>query len=65
MSERPTRGPATFRQRDLERAIRATEAAGKRVARIEVGRDGTIVIIPHENAEAESPADEWEGAKCR
>lgn len=45
------RGAATFRQRDVTAAIRAAETAGKRIARIEIGKDGTIVIIPHESAE--------------
>lgn len=40
------RGPSTFRQRDLTAAIRAVKAAGVGVARVEVDRDGRIVIVP-------------------
>lgn len=40
-----TRGPATFRQRDLTRALKATVAAGIEVAGIEIGRDGKMVIF--------------------
>jgi hypothetical protein len=40
-----TRGPATFRQRDLTRALKATVAAGIEVAGIEIGKDGKMVIV--------------------
>jgi hypothetical protein len=40
-----SRGPQTFRQRDLCAAIKAAKAAGCEVARIEVGKDGRIVVI--------------------
>jgi hypothetical protein len=40
-----TRGPATFRQRDLTRALKATVAAGIEVAGIEIGKDGKMVIF--------------------
>jgi hypothetical protein len=39
------RGPQTFRQRDLSAAIKAAKAAGCDVARVEVGKDGRIVVI--------------------
>lgn len=56
------RPPSHFRQRDLTAAIKAVEAAGKRVGRIEVGKDGGFVIIPsHENAEpVAAEANEWD-----
>jgi len=41
-----TRAPATFRQSDITRAIRAARAAGVDIARVEVTNAGTIVIIP-------------------
>jgi hypothetical protein len=40
-----SRGPQTFRQRDLCSAIKAAKAAGCEVARIEVGKDGRIIVI--------------------
>jgi len=40
-----SRGPQTFKQRDLSAAIKAVVAAGREVARIEVGKDGTIIVI--------------------
>jgi hypothetical protein len=40
-----SRRPATFRQRDLCAAIKAVVAAGREVARIEVAKDGRIIVI--------------------
>jgi hypothetical protein len=40
-----THGQLTFRQRDLKAAIKAVEAAGHAVARVEIGRDGRIVVV--------------------
>jgi hypothetical protein len=39
------RGPCRFRQRDLTAAVKAVVAAGFEVARIEVGKDGTMVVV--------------------
>lgn len=36
--------PATFRQRDVSRAIRAVLATGVGVARVDIGADGKISI---------------------
>ena len=38
-------GAQKFRQRDIERALRAARAAGEEVARVEVDRDGRMVVI--------------------
>ncbi len=35
----------TFRQRDVTAAVKAVERAGRQVARVEIGRDGRIVIV--------------------
>jgi len=40
-----SRGPVTFKQRDLCAALRATVQAGQTVDRIEIRRDGTIVVV--------------------
>lgn len=37
--------PATFREADVRRAIKATEGAGLSVAGVEVSRDGTIRVL--------------------
>jgi hypothetical protein len=40
-----SRGPTTFRQRDVAAAIKAAKAAGCIVARVEVGRDGRVILV--------------------
>lgn len=39
------RGPCTFKQQDVTRALKATVAAGIGVLRIEIDKDGKIVVI--------------------
>jgi hypothetical protein len=41
-----TRAPSTFRQQDITKAVKAVTRAGMNIARIEVAKDGRIVIIP-------------------
>jgi hypothetical protein len=58
------RGETTFRQRDLKAALKAAEQSGAKVARVEVRRDGTIVVIMGEPSPATVPdngigTDEW------
>ena len=38
-------GPLTFRQRDVAAAIKAAVQAGQHVQRVEISREGRIVII--------------------
>jgi len=40
-----TRAPSIFRQQDVTKAIKGTTKAGVNIARIEIARDGKIVII--------------------
>jgi len=40
-----TRAPSIFRQQDVTKAIRGATKAGVNIARIEIARDGMIVII--------------------
>jgi hypothetical protein len=40
-----SRGPQTFRKRDVVAAIRAAVQAGQQVDRIEIHRDGSIIVI--------------------
>jgi len=40
-----TRGPCTFKQRDVTQALKAAVAAGLRVARIEIDRQGKIAVF--------------------
>lgn len=56
-----SKAPSTFRQRDVTAAIRAMEAAGHEVERVEIGRDGKIVVFSKRSPEEGDP-NEWEGA---
>jgi hypothetical protein len=55
------RGPVTFKQRDVTRAINATKAADLSVARVEVDKDDKIVIVPGqpELAAPQNAYDAW------
>jgi hypothetical protein len=57
------RGPCTFRQQDVTRAIRAAMAAGAKVARIEIDRTGRIVLITEAAGTSETmpqAENEWD-----
>ena len=47
-----SRGPSTFRQRDVTAAMKAVTDAGYEVARVEIGPDGKIIIVPTRDAAA-------------
>jgi len=52
------RSASTFRQTDLKRAIRAARAADLEIARIEIEKDGRIIVVPGkppESQDNESP----------
>jgi hypothetical protein len=56
------RGPCAFRQCDVERAIKAARAAGLEVARVEIHKDGKIIVItgkPPEAAALGDDLDKW------
>jgi hypothetical protein len=58
-----SRGPSTFRQQDVTRALRATEAAGIEIERVEIGKDGKIVVFagkPKEAADDSKDGNEWD-----
>ena len=40
-----SRAASTFRQQDVTKAVKAVAAAGVHIARVEIDRDGRIVII--------------------
>jgi hypothetical protein len=48
------RGTCTFKQRDVKAAVRAVVAAGCKVERVEVEKDGKIVVV----AASTTPVDE-------
>lgn len=51
-----SRGPSTFRQRDVTAAVKAITAAGIEVARVEIGKDGKIVVFTGKPEQAVSIA---------
>jgi hypothetical protein len=56
------RVPSTFRQRDLCAAIKAVLLAGREVARVEVGKDGRIIVIVATTCKEQQPVDEADRA---
>jgi hypothetical protein len=52
-----SRTPSTFRQADLAKAVKAVLSAGVDIARVEIDKDGKIVIVAGKAAEV-APADE-------
>jgi hypothetical protein len=58
-----SRGPLSFKQRDLTRALKAATAAGRAPARVEIidPKGGKIVLYLNDNEPPESSADEdWD-----
>jgi len=59
------RSPASFKQADLARAMKAVRAAGFEVARTDILPDGTIRLI-HKAEVASDPAtpfDQWKAKR--
>lgn len=58
-------GPSTFKKRDVRTALEAVRESGVEIARIEIDKDGKIVIVAGkpvensgENATTKNPWDE-------
>jgi hypothetical protein len=58
------RGQCTFRQGDVTKAVKAVVAAGVHVARVEVDREGRIVVVAGKPADSvvAAEANEWDTA---
>jgi hypothetical protein len=58
------RAPCTFRQRDVAAALRAVRDAGYEVARVEISKDGKIVVVPSKPVMSDNNDDpnEWDAA---
>jgi hypothetical protein len=56
------RGPCTFRERDVTRAIRAVEAAGKKARKVEVDYQErkVIIVIAQDDDDAAVERNEWD-----
>jgi hypothetical protein len=56
-----SRGRVSFKERDLVRALRGTARAGLRAQRVEIDRDGRIVVFVGKPEEREGPGEnEWD-----
>jgi hypothetical protein len=56
-----SRGPQTFRQRDLTKAVKGVTAAGMSVAKVEVDKAGKIVVVVGEPDKTKEPErNEWD-----
>jgi hypothetical protein len=58
-----SRGPQTFKQRDVVAAVKAVTAAGYNVLRVEVDKGGRIVVVTTKGAvEPPEPnqVNEWD-----
>ena len=56
------RKPSLFKQRDVTRAAKAARAAGLGIAKIEISREGSIIVVPGAPAtegENISELDSW------
>lgn len=58
------RGHCTFKQRDVTAAVKAVAKAGVAVARVEIDRDGKIVVTTGK-ADAEAPQNDFDRWKLR
>ena len=61
-----SRGPQSFTQRDVTKALKGAVAAGIAVRRVEVGKDGRIIIVagpPEGDTVAGGTANEWDSVK--
>jgi hypothetical protein len=59
------RQPRTFRQSDIAKAVKGAEAAGLNVIRVEVGKDGKIVVVagnPEIAQHGAGTVNEWDEA---
>jgi hypothetical protein len=60
-----SRGQQTFKQGDVTKALKATAKAGIAVERVEIDKNGKIVIVtarPEDAANGEKPEkNEWDG----
>ena len=60
------RARCTFRQRDLRLAVQTAKAAGLEIGRLEIDRDGKIVVVagkPPVTDELDGELEEFEAAK--
>lgn len=60
------RRPCSFRETDVRRAIKAARSSGIEIGRVEIERDGRIIVIPgkpSDSAESSSDRNEWDDVR--
>jgi hypothetical protein len=57
-----SRGPASFKQRDVTRAIKGARAAGIDVSGVKVDKQGNIVILTGKPIESPDGGGSWDQA---
>jgi hypothetical protein len=57
------RRACTFRQSDLARALKAAKAAGVVVERVEIDREGKLVMVMGHSSETTTEGNEWDAVK--
>jgi hypothetical protein len=62
-----SRGAQTFKQRDVTRALKGAAAAGIDVRRVEIDREGKIIVVIGAAASSDTKVDadvnEWDSVK--
>ena len=53
-------GPCTFKKRDVKTAVEAVRESGVEVARVEIGKDGKIVVVAGKPVSGEQTANDWD-----
>lgn len=58
------RGPCAFKKRDVTRAAKAVQAAGLDIARVEIAKDGAIIVVlgkpDHATGVGGEETNEWD-----
>ena len=57
-----SRAPQTFRQRDVTRAVKAVVAAGLDISRVEIDKQGSIIVVPGKLNPAIGSSSSWDAA---
>jgi hypothetical protein len=60
------RRPCLFKERDVKRAARAVLAMGLNIGRVEIDKNGTIVVVPGKRTdpgESSSEQNEWDDVR--